>query len=154
MPETLTRIHLDLPNHPTSNGETFWAEDLGDGTYELRNSPFFAFGLHFLDVVSATPSPVGPPVITGLVRASGHTTIRVLFARDADDQARQDALDALKAVGATWESASPRLHAVDYAPGIDGDAVRAVLEGLSARGVLGFETTEARVRGSFDAAPA
>ena len=69
--EELTKIHIDLGDNPESGGEAMWAKALGDDLYELRNSPFFAYDLNFLDIVRAIPQrPDLKPSIKAVVRRS------------------------------------------------------------------------------------
>ena len=78
--EELTKIVVDLPNHWATSGEAMWARPLSADLYEIRNVPFYAYGLNFEDVVRAVePGPDEKPVVIEVVRASGHRTIRVFF---------------------------------------------------------------------------
>lgn len=79
--ENLTKVHIDLPHHWATGGESMWAVDLGEDLYELRNTPFHAYDLNFGDVVGATAdSSELKPEIRSVVRRSGHSTIRLFFA--------------------------------------------------------------------------
>jgi hypothetical protein len=87
--EELTKVHIDLPNNPHSGGEALWAKALGDDLYELRNNPFYAYGLNFLDVVHAIPRAQDQkPSVLKIVRRSGHRTIWVTFTDDVYGEAR------------------------------------------------------------------
>ena len=57
----LTKITFELERaawHGQAT-ETLWGEEVGSGRYRLLNSPFFATGVSFMDVVRATPSDIG-----------------------------------------------------------------------------------------------
>ena len=41
--EKLVKVHLDLPDNEDVGGESFWAEDLGNDLYRIRNNPFYAY---------------------------------------------------------------------------------------------------------------
>ena len=72
----------------------------------------------------------------GLVKAAGHSTIRLWFARESDiDSVRRD-LDVL---GCDSERAFSRLVAVDVPPLVDYGGVRKFLDDLEIQGVLEFE---------------
>jgi hypothetical protein len=78
--EKLTKVHVELPNHWATGGESMWAVDLGGDLYELRNTPFHAYGLNFGDVVKATAdSPDLKPEIRKVVKRSGNQTLRIFF---------------------------------------------------------------------------
>src|SRR5262245_56293650 len=80
--EELVKVFVELRDSPFET-ESFWAKPLGGDLYELRNSPWYAYDLHFYDVVRAIPDqPDERPRITGVVRAGGHKTLRVLFAAE------------------------------------------------------------------------
>src|SRR5258705_4243732 len=99
--EELTKIHIDLGDNPESGGEAMWAKALGDDLYELRNSPFFAYDLNFLDIVRAIPQrPDLKPSIEAVVRRSGHRTIWITFA----DAGERDACVALTTELNEWQA--------------------------------------------------
>ncbi|WP_158237282.1 hypothetical protein [Aquimarina sp. MAR_2010_214] len=49
--EELEKIHIDLPNHWTIGGESFWAILLGNDLFRLENVPFYSYGFNFHDIV-------------------------------------------------------------------------------------------------------
>jgi len=51
--EGLQKILVDLPNHWATGGESLWAMPLGNDEFEIRNTPFYAYGLNWGDVVLA-----------------------------------------------------------------------------------------------------
>src|SRR5687767_7067141 len=87
--EELTKIHIDLGDNLEGGGEAMWAKALGDNLYELRNVPFHAYDLNFLDIVRAIPQrPDLKPSIQTVVRRSGHRTIWISFAESVERDAR------------------------------------------------------------------
>jgi hypothetical protein len=79
---SLIRIVFDL-------GENAWhgfstervlAAPVSEGRYQLRNSPFYARGVSFEDIVFAKPAADGSLVFAGTSIRSGHSTYR-LFAK-------------------------------------------------------------------------
>jgi Domain of unknown function (DUF4265) len=118
--EQLTKIHLELPDHKCAGGESFWAKPLGDDLYELRNSPFYAYDLHFMDVVLArSESPDKKPEIIRIVRHSGHKTLRVWFLPNFPAEQRHRLLVSLNKWKGFYENADDQLFAIDVEP--DGD---------------------------------
>lgn len=153
----LTKVLVDLPNHWAEHrSESLWARKVGDDLYELQSVPFFAYDLNYRDVVRALSdrARVAEPVVREVVRRAGHTTLRVVFrgARgEGESRERRTAvLTELHPLDVSFESWGDSFFALDVAPGGDVEAVVDRLEALERRGVLGFETCEARIRGSFD----
>lgn len=115
------------------NIETMWADPVGPDLYRLDNSPFWAYGVSWLDVVEARPDEGGQLAFVRVVEKSGHRTVRVIFEPGVDeDPAGQAALDGLTALGCTYEGMNPRYLAIDLPPGVD---LMAVAGYLTERGV-------------------
>ena len=152
--ENLVKIIIDLPNHWTTGGESMWACPLADDLYEIRNIPFYAYGLNFLDVVRAIePSADRKPEITALVRSSGHRTLRVIFMDKGTEKEHFELLRQLNPMKAYFEGSTPGHFAIDVEPEADYDAVRDQLDSWESAGILDYETCEARSPDSFDADP-
>ena len=58
--------------------------------------------------------------------------------------------ELIPGLNASLERATARYLAIDIDPAGNLAAVRAMLDGLENAGILAYETTEARVPGSFD----
>lgn len=146
--KSLEAIVVELANHwAGQRTESLWARRTGDGLHQLVSLPFFAYDLAYGDVVRVTH--VGTTrVVREVVRRSGHKTLRVVFRRDDEPRARRVAL--LSELGVSFESWDGSFFALDVPPDRDVDAVIDRLEWLEKRDILGFETCEARLRGSFD----
>lgn len=154
MSDDRTKIVFDLPNHWAIGSESVWARPLGNDTYEVRNVPFYAYGVNFLDVVHATAeAPDQLPVARHLVRSGGHTTVRLFFSEKVSRKQAVDLLDAMKPMHVSYEGANARYVALDLAPEADIAGVRRHLDGLETMGFLEYETCEERVPGSFDGLP-
>ncbi len=129
-----------------------WARDLGGGLFELRNVPFYAYGLSLNDVVRAVSSdPKLKPEIQEVVRPGGHHTLRVVFTMESSVEAQARVMDPLTKLGVTFERANSKYLALDVSPEGHYDAVCEALAKLEQGGVLEYETCEARSSGSFDA---
>jgi len=152
--DELTKIRVELPNHPHVGGESMWALSVGEDVYELRNVPFHAYDLNFRDVVEArVEGPEDRPVVRRVVRRSGHLTLRCCFNESALLEERIPLLMSLRPMHATFEGASASYFAIDVEPGGDFLAVREQLREWEQQGLLSYETCEARVPGSFDDRP-
>ena len=100
--------------------ETLWAERVGPDRYRLDNSPFWAYGVSWLDVVEAHPDANGQLAFTRVVEKSGHRTVRVIFRPGIDENPEGQALvDELVRLGCTYEGMHPGYLAIDIPPGVD-----------------------------------
>jgi len=152
--EALTKIHLDLPLHWGTGGESLWAEDLGGDLYRVRNVPFYAYGLNFADVVRATSDqPHLKPEVREVVERSGHRTLRVSFEESYPEDSRVELLKKLNEHKAYFERATSSYFAIDVEPEGSYEKVYDELMRWEGAGFLFFETCEERVPGSFDDKP-
>lgn len=152
--DDLTRIHFPLPNHRVSGGESLWAAPIGGDLYELRNYPFLAYGVNFEDVIRAVVTGRGKaPTALEVVRSSGNRTLRLVFATPSSPDQRAAFLDLLEEREVGYEGANSRFFALNVPPHVSYDAITGLLEEHQARGLLSYETCEARVEGSFDDLP-
>ena len=152
--EGLEKIHIDLPNHWAIGGESMWAKPLGNDLFKIENVPFYAYGLNFHDVVRATSdSDELKPEIRELVKPSGHRTFRVFFEKHLELTEQEEILNSMKDLTISYERANSIYFALDMQPEGDYQAIFNRLDELEKQNLLGFETCEARVEGSFDDAP-
>lgn len=150
----LEKVHIDLPNHWAIGGESMWVEPLGNDLYKIENVPFYAYGLNFHDVVRATSDSVElKPEIRELVKASGHRTFRVFFEKHLKREQQEEILSSMKDLTISYERANSIYFALDMQPEGNYQAIFDRLDELEQQNILGFETCEARVEGSFDDVP-
>jgi Domain of unknown function (DUF4265) len=140
----LTRVIVGFNYHWADiDAETFWAKPLGGDRYELRNVPFYAYGLNFGDVVVATKEADDEfPVIERVDQSGGHRTFRVQPLETAEPERLAAVIESIAAMGVTVERATAALLALDCPPGVDGDAVFDRLDEFADEGVIEFETCE------------
>jgi hypothetical protein len=139
--EDLVKVYVELPGNEDFGSESFWAKPLGDDLYELRNSPWFAFDLHFYDVVRAIPEKPGEkPRIVEVVRRGGHKTLRVFFDKGLGESEQLSMLSQLHRWKAFHEHARGHFWAVDVEPDGDYQAVCNQLWEWEQAGKLEYET--------------
>jgi Domain of unknown function (DUF4265) len=109
--------------------ETLWATHLGSDNYRLDNSPFYAYGVSWEDVVSAPFNPEeGFPTFERVVSKSGNRTIRVIFETPIETgNESEQLLQGLIALGCDYEGANRKYISVNIPPGVDLDVVRKYL---------------------------
>jgi hypothetical protein len=152
--EGLEKVHIDLPNHWAIGGESLWATPLGNDLYRIENVPFFAYGLNFLDVVLATAdSEELKPEVRKVISASGHRTYRVMFPAEVNREKQIELLETLEQYEASFERADGNNVAIDIKPTGDHISIYDLLDSYEEKGLLSFETCEARSEGSFDDLP-
>ena len=120
--------------------ETLWAFDLGDGTFKLDSTPWHQYDVSYQDIVSATPASDGMLFFNRVATKSGYRTLRVR----SDDPVPTALLEALVALGCTYEGANPRFIAVDVPPGLDLDAPASLLSGSGLEWEYADPTLESR----------
>lgn len=132
---------LFQPNdgHYTSP-ESLWAEKLGEDLYRVKNSPWYIYGIGFEDVVRARPGASGMIEFGEVVERSGSSTFRILLREGVDEARFQRFWQPLQAIGCTYEHAKGRLYAIDAPPGVDLDAVAALLARGEEDAVWDWET--------------
>ncbi len=116
--------------------ESLWVIEV-DGGYVIDNIPFYAMEVAHGDTVKARVDEDGALWFDGLVKASGHSTIRLWFAREEDVQPTRESLLAL-GLG-TEVSDRSRLVAVDVPPEVRYETVKAVFDDGEAKGVFEYE---------------
>ncbi len=138
------RFRTDAEGMGGGSPERLWAKRLReDRTYfELRNSPFFAKGISYMDVVDAVEDPdcVGEFEYRRTLSASGHSTYRILAPKNSDLFAPWWA--KLATLGCTYEysdEGSKLLYAVDVPPAANVFEVYQVLEDGEAQSVWVFD---------------
>ena len=107
--------------------ETLWAKPLGDGTYQLRNTPFYFYGASFQDVVRAAPAADGMLEFQEVVEPSGSSTYRIMVRERVEQEQFDSFWQPLGELGCSLERAKGRFYAVDAPPGVDLDQVAALL---------------------------
>ncbi len=106
-------VRVALAEDSPIKGENLWAEKVGLDLYRLCNTPFFAQGLAWGDVVRCKLDEAGNLEVDTVVDHSGNNTMRVYFERGWDS-AIDKVIGYLTYVGCTFEN-SGRLYAF-YVP--------------------------------------
>lgn len=130
-------FRLDPGEWHGSATETLWAKKVGPELFRLDNSPFFAFGISYQDVVVARGEE-GRLVFVQPFARGGHSTYRILL-KD-DNRASFESLWApLRTAGCTYEEGPAPLVAVDVPPEADIHEVYRLLQAGEDAGMWSFE---------------
>jgi len=123
--ERLEKILIELPSDHWSGkgGERVWAKPLGDGRYEIRNTPWYAYDISWGDVVRCEGmSPADLPIVAEVVRSHGHLTARIFF-EEIEGAKRERILDEINKRGATYENADDTMYALDLEPNVNSQSL-------------------------------
>lgn len=116
--------------------ESMWAIERAEG-YEIDNIPFYVKSIACGDIVSARADDRGQLCFSGLIKASGHSTIRLLFSREEDVGAVRE---ELRRRGCSSEvSDICRLVAVDVPPEVNYEALKVFLDDGERDDHFGYE---------------
>lgn len=121
------KVLFRIPNEDGSaEGETLWATHLDGDKYKLDNSPFYAYGVSWEDVVLAPFSEEEQfPTFLEVVEKSGNRTVRVIFDPPVEDGNQSDQiLKGLVELGCDYEGANRKYITVNIPPNINLESVR------------------------------
>lgn len=106
--------------------ETLWASSLGGDKYRLDNSPFWAYGISWEDIVFAPfLESEGYPTFQSVVSKSGNSTVRVIFDPPIESgNESEKMLQGLVAIGCSYEGMNNNYVAVNIPPAVALDSVR------------------------------
>jgi hypothetical protein len=100
--------------------ETLWATPCGPNQYRLENSPFFAYGVSWEDVVLAEPEADDSiPFFIRVVEKSGNRTIRLRVPEHVTAKSSRRIFDEIEALGCSYEGCEPQLVSVNLPPDVD-----------------------------------
>lgn len=106
--------------------ETPWALSLGNNRYQLKNFPFFYYGISYNDIFEALPryDDDPRPYLTKVISKSGHKTVRVIFEASIKDSEESRAiLTKLSEMGCGYEGNGATFFVVNIQPHCDFSAV-------------------------------
>lgn len=137
------KVLFRVPNEDGSaEVETLWATSVGGDNYRLENSPFWAYGVSWEDVVFAPFSKEeGLPTFQSVVTKAGNRTVRVIFDPPISDGNESDkVLQGLVSLGCSYEGMNPKYVSVNIPSSVALDMVRSYLVAKDARWEYGDPT--------------
>lgn len=107
------RLTPDEDGFPPADWEHLWADSVGENQFRLDNTPFFAYGVSYGDIVS-TVREGELNVFETVVRPGGHSTVRVIL---MDKESTDDLFARVSEMGCQVETSHiPGYLAVDVPP--------------------------------------
>ena len=112
-----------------STVETLWAVPLGNDLYRIDNSPFYAYGVSWQDIVLAPyDEQEGLPTFRAVREKSGNRTLRIVFDPPVEPgNASDGVLQGLVALGCSYEGANRRYISINLPPDVELQQVRSYL---------------------------
>ncbi|WP_434148423.1 DUF4265 domain-containing protein [Methylocaldum gracile subsp. desertum] len=121
--------------------ESVWAEKIADNRCRIRNTPFYAKGVSFEDVVFVREKD-GSLFFEAISIAAGHSTYRILLDKAIRESDFSKYWSPLEELGCTYEGAdrgNMLLLAVDVPPNVDIHKAYELLDKGEKAGIWGFE---------------
>lgn len=114
------QVRVEVPD-PDGNVESLPATPLGDDLYRIEHSPFFAYGLSWLDVVVARALvPGGPLQFVRIASKSGNRTVRVILSPPPDQSPKNaKVIASLSSLGCTYETSNPGFVSINVPKEVD-----------------------------------
>jgi len=136
----MVKIKVPLPKDTLAGAEAewVWAEPQGEGTFALKNVPFYAKGISCEDMVRADPEE-GSLVFKGVARRSGHSTYRIYASAGRTTPTVAALLGTLRNMHCDIEPATDKLVGVDVLPEADIYKVYESLAESERAGVIDFQ---------------
>lgn len=110
---------------PSDRVEVLWATQVGPDRYKLDNSPLYAYGVSWQDVIEARPAREGElPTLVRVIEKSGNRTLRLVLETPAD-QSEESAtiLDWLVELGCSYEGMRGGFISVNVPPDVELETV-------------------------------
>lgn len=121
--------------------ESVWAEKISNDRCRIRNTPFYAKGVSFEDVVFVREKNAGL-WFEAVSIAAGHSTYRILLNKSIPERDFKKYWNPIENLGCSYESADSGkmiLLAVDVPPNVDIHKAYELLDQGEQAGVWGFE---------------
>jgi len=138
----LTKVYftLDASDWHGKSSESLWAEVLSVEKFKLKNSPFFAKGISFEDIV-LTEKYDGKKYYIRTAISSGHSTYRIILEKTMTEHDFRRFWLPLQNIGCSYESTSIDflIYAVDVPPKTNIYYVFDLLSAGESAGIWGFD---------------
>lgn len=134
--KVVVKLDKDEDDYPPADYEGLWAHPLGENLFQIDNIPFFARGIAWGDIVSASRVEQEFRFLE-VVKPSGHSTLRLIIYDEKDTPSVQAQFEQH---GCSIErSHIPGLIAVDIPPTVSMATLRPFLDEGEAQGRWGYE---------------
>lgn len=123
---------IRLKRSDESESETLWAVRVAENQYRLDNSPFFAFGLSWQDIVETQVGPDGTLGYIRTIEKSGNRTVRIVFTEyPSTDERSRTVLEEIRKLGCSYEGMQPKLVSINVPPDVSLESLTNLLRSCS-----------------------
>jgi hypothetical protein len=100
----LAKVVFSLPEDAPTSTESLWAKPLGDGLFELDNTPWYVRGFALGDIVRCVQVDGELPTVIELAEPSGNLTVRLFVPAGPEREMRKERImNALRERGYIFE---------------------------------------------------
>lgn len=117
---SLVKVKMIVENYYKGNEsaiETLWALPIRDNTFRLENSPFYAYGYSYQDIVVVKKKD-SELIVEGVVEHCGHSTFRIALKSEDGKRLFNQYWSKIESLGCTYEQHSEVLYVVDVPPSV------------------------------------
>ena len=136
----LRKIRIYLPDDAWHGvgAEWVWGQRVEDRLYAVKNTPFYATGLSYDDIVKVNDTN-GVLSLSEVVSRGGHSTYRIFANQGQDDPEVRALFEQLNGLNCAIEGANKKLIAIDVPPKADIYKVYRALQEAERSGLIDFE---------------
>jgi hypothetical protein len=125
------KVKILLRGSENDEVETLWATPQGNHRYKLDNSPFYAYGVSWEDIVEVEHAEDGMLEFTRCIEKSGNRTVRVIFESPFEHPESKSVLERISHIGCSFEGMAPYLISINVPADVDFAKVTAYLTSLT-----------------------
>ena len=133
----LVRIWIDLPGRDYQ--ETLQATPLSKSLFQIREIPFMADQVNYMDVVCCQEDGETPRRVTEVFKSSGYSTIHLMFAEQTPKELVGQCIRVLLQKGATYRRSGLRAFSINMPSESDRPSITGYLEQLKQSGMFSDE---------------
>lgn len=124
----LVQIWIDLPGGEYQ--ETLQATALSKSLFRIREIPFIADQVNYMDVVRCQEAGEGPRKVIEVFKSSGYSTIHLMFAEHTPIELIGQCIYVLLQKGATYRRSGLRAFSINIPREVDGSSITGYLKQL------------------------
>lgn len=137
----LVQIWIDLPGRKYQ--ETLQAIPLSKSLFQIREIPFIADQVNYMDVVRCQEAGETPRKVIQVFKSSGYSTIHLMFAEHTPRELISQCIRVLLQEGVTYRRSGLRAFSINIPPEVDRSSITGYLEQLKQSGMFSDETHDA-----------
>ncbi len=133
----LVQIWIDLPGREYQ--ETLQATPLSKSLFQIREIPFIADKVNYMDVVRCQEDGETPRKVTEVFKSSGYSTIHLMFAEHTPKELIGQCIGVLLQKGVTYRRSGLLAFSINIPPQADRSSITGYLEQFKQAGMFSDE---------------